>query len=942
MRNVTKKTLASVQQHYVHAREVLDDVLCVQSASSPTRRVYRAVLEVPTLHFLLKAEEEQDALIERYRSLLKALTFPIQIIVRNERLDLRPYIAHVREQIPQGTDGGAWPVLAEGVAMMLQKLGSQRTLIERHCYLIIPAPDLPMLGQRFLRTRKRKAHQAELLAHALQDLAIRVALIQQQLSALGLRAVRLAGVDLASLYYRCLTPERALQHPLQREHLAAVGRIPRFAQRRWRSAPTTLPVSALPPLVPEPPVLLDITTQADLSGDTSRKRVDKRGKPVKAHRHPARPSVTRKRRESLPSSGLPPFDLLRFADLLAPGSIEECPDGLCIGGEWVRGIAITAFPREVSLGAWLAPLLMHDEILETVFHIHPQEQAQVMRALKRRRSGYASTRGFNRRQGRSDDPEMDVAQHDVTHLMSKLASGDERVFELSLFVLVRGPDRVTLDERAERVMALLQTIFLDAVAHPTTFEHAQAFRSFLPVGRDELRRTIPLDSTSVASTFPFLSNALMMPGGTFLGLSGNGEPVLLDPWHPSLENPHAFVGGVSGAGKSYIGKLWLERSLLTNGMQGERHSVIDPDGEFKRLAHEMGGSIVSIATGSEHHLNPFDLVPPGRDLEAYLAEVARVDRLAEKMLDLHSLLDVMLADHGMTLSTREKALLDRALYETYRRMSITPDPRTHYHQPPLLRDLAEVLKSGVCGPDEFDLSLRLSRYVEGSLAGLFASQTNVQLDSHLLIWDVSEMRGDLRSVGIFLIADCVWTQAVYQSKVRRCLTIDEAASLIEHPEGGRFLANLSRRARKRYLRLVVMTQNPETFVEDQWGSVIAANAAIKILKKQDRTSVKAVSQRFGLTHGEEQRLMTFGVQEALILAGDRRVLLSVHANEREHELITTNPVELAARVAEMPEQTASQGAGHVAVTTNLVQDTVLHTDADALFVSPEETEAASQ
>ncbi len=254
-----------------------------------------------------------------------------------------------------------------------------------------------------------------------------------------------------------------------------------------------------------------------------------------------------------------------------------------------------------------------------------------------------------------------------------------------------------------------------------------------------------------------------------------------------------------------------------------------------------------------------------------------------------------------------------------------------------MRDLADVLKSGICGPDEYDLGLRLSRYVEGSLAGLFANQTNVQLDSHLLIWDVSEMRGDLRPVGIFLIADCVWTQAVYQSRTRRCLTIDEAASLIEHPEGGRFLANLSRRARKRYVRLVVMTQNPETFVEDQWGSVIAANAAIKILKKQDQTSVKAVAHRFGLTRGEEQRLTVFGVQEALLLAGDRHVLLQVHANEREHPIITTNPVELAARAVETPEE---RGGVETLLVANRAEHNGLHADSGELLSAPEEKEVA--
>ena len=42
----------------------------------------------------------------------------------------------------------------------------------------------------------------------------------------------------------------------------------------------------------------------------------------------------------------------------------------CVWGniDWVRGIAVTAFPREVAPG-WLAPLLMHDDILDIVMHL---------------------------------------------------------------------------------------------------------------------------------------------------------------------------------------------------------------------------------------------------------------------------------------------------------------------------------------------------------------------------------------------------------------------------------------------------------------------------------------------------------------------------------------------------------------------------------------------
>jgi hypothetical protein len=288
--------------------------------------------------------------------------------------------------------------------------------------------------------------------------------------------------------------------------------------------------------------------------------------------------------------------------------------------------------------------------------------------------------------------------------------------------------------------------------------------------------------------------------------------------------------------------------------------------------------------------------------------VQKGDRLREKLVNLLGLLDIMLADHGSMLSAREKSLLDHALSECYRRAGITSDPRTHFHHPPLLRDLAEVLASGVCGVDEFDLGVRLSRYIDGSLSGLFNEQTNVALESQVLNWNLRDLRGDLRAVGIYVIADFIWSQAL-QDRRKRALSIDEAATLIEHAEGGHFLANLSRRGRKFHLRLVVMTQNPETFCEDQFGSVVAANAAIKVLKKQDQTSIKAVAARFGLTKGEEQRLLTFGTQEALILAGDRRVLLTGRASQREYPLITTNPVELEAMAQAKKAREESQVSG---------------------------------
>src|SRR5579885_2768051 len=242
-----KQRLPGVQQHYIRAREIMGEVLCLYAPLSPTRRAYCAVLAVSTINFVLKADDEQDALVERYRALLKSLSFPIQIIVRNQRLDLRPYLARVHAQIPgplstlpapengqtlfvrreEEEHARVWAGLADGLEALLQQIGSRRTLIERHCYLIIPAPDLVTSSRRFsLRRKRRRARNEELVGRALQELSIRVEMVQAQLAALGLRSQRLMGEDLARLYQSFFSPERTLQHPLRRTHLASVGHFP--------------------------------------------------------------------------------------------------------------------------------------------------------------------------------------------------------------------------------------------------------------------------------------------------------------------------------------------------------------------------------------------------------------------------------------------------------------------------------------------------------------------------------------------------------------------------------------------------------------------------------------------------------------------------------------------------------------------------------------------
>jgi hypothetical protein len=206
---------ASVQRDMLRLRETWGEMLCLFSPGSPTRRSYRAVLEVTPINLSLKAEDEQEAIIERFAALIKSLSFLLQILVRNRRQDLTPYIQHLLAHPDgEGPHPPTWYALAHSQADLLQKIAAERILIERHVYLIIPA------SQGTGTDRRRRGipllfgtRRAQRLAQT-QELALRAEALTQHLLSCGLTCRRLYNADLARLYYQCLTPERANAHPL--------------------------------------------------------------------------------------------------------------------------------------------------------------------------------------------------------------------------------------------------------------------------------------------------------------------------------------------------------------------------------------------------------------------------------------------------------------------------------------------------------------------------------------------------------------------------------------------------------------------------------------------------------------------------------------------------------------------------------------------------------
>jgi type IV secretory pathway VirB4 component len=573
-----------------------------------------------------------------------------------------------------------------------------------------------------------------------------------------------------------------------------------------------------------------------------------------------------------------------LADLLAPAAVEVARDHLRLEYQYARVLVVVGYPRSVVPG-WLTPLLEFEHAIELSLHVQPLETASIVKLLSQKLVQLQSSRLIDVRSGRLADPEREVAFEDAERLRDALQRGEERVFSVSLYVLLRAASQRALDDLTRRVETTLDGML--AHSRVAILEQERAFRACLPSGRDELLAYRNLDTSSLATTFPFTSGSLSMERGVLYGVATRSQsPVIVDPFDASLENANLAVFAMAGAGKSYFVKLMALRNLLA----GVDFLVVDPENEYGGVCRAADGQFIRLASSSSHRLNPFDLPPQDA------STIDGADVLAEQVTAVVGLLNVMLGERGSSLNPYERSILDRAAYQAYAAVGITPDPATHGRPVPILVDLQSALES-LDNDVAAGLAARLHRYVAGSLAGgLLGGPTNVALNRRLVVFNIQRLEEELRPVAMHLIANFVWNR-VRRERRPRLLVIDEAWSLLRYAEGGDFVSGMARRARKYYLGLVTITQDVADFVRSDHGRAVLVNAAMKLLLKQDATTVDAVSEAFQLSQEERQYLLGANKGEGLLFARGARLALSIEASPAEHRLATTAPRELAEMAA---------------------------------------------
>jgi hypothetical protein len=191
----------------------------------------------------------------------------------------------------------------------------------------------------------------------------------------------------------------------------------------------------------------------------------------------------------------------------------------------------------------------------------------------------------------------------------------------------------------------------------------------------------------------------------------------------------------------------------------------------------------------------------------------------------------------------------------------------------------------------------VNRLVHGS-ASTFSQQTNVNLENKYTVLDISELTGDLLTVGMFVALDYVWDKVKENRTSEKAIFIDEAWQLIggsSNRQAAEFCLEIAKIIRGYGGSAVFATQDLNDFFaldDGKYGKGIINNAKTKIILNLEDDEAQRVQNIIHLSEAEVMAITHFERGNGLISTKNNNITVEFKASEVEKSLITTDKSEL--------------------------------------------------
>lgn len=201
-------------QESLRISEIRDGVVILRDGS------LRSVILGSAINFDLMSQQEQTGIELAFQGFLNSLHFPIQIVVRSQRLDLDNYIDSLKK-LRQGQDNELLASLMDDYIANIQGLIEEVNIMDKQFYVVVPFFPPVQTKAGFVSSLKTILNPQQAVSvgetefqQYKTELSQRVQLVAGGLGQLGVRAIPLATQELVDLYYTAYNPDVAVNQKL--------------------------------------------------------------------------------------------------------------------------------------------------------------------------------------------------------------------------------------------------------------------------------------------------------------------------------------------------------------------------------------------------------------------------------------------------------------------------------------------------------------------------------------------------------------------------------------------------------------------------------------------------------------------------------------------------------------------------------------------------------
>lgn len=209
-------------QNTLQIAEIRDGIVIMNDGS------FRSVIMVKSINFDLMSPQEQESVEYAYQGFLNSLYFPIQIFLRSQKVDIRPYIERL-DKIRSEHDNMLLAMLMEDYIGYIANLSQQTNIMDKKFYVVIPYFPVVEVQQALTQSKKflsgvgglfNKSEQHVVinepdLEDAKTELRNRVHAALAGLRQAGIQGLPLDTQELIELYYDTYNPDTATRQQLK-------------------------------------------------------------------------------------------------------------------------------------------------------------------------------------------------------------------------------------------------------------------------------------------------------------------------------------------------------------------------------------------------------------------------------------------------------------------------------------------------------------------------------------------------------------------------------------------------------------------------------------------------------------------------------------------------------------------------------------------------------